>query len=184
MIRTALVCRKHMSTHTKTIIIHHYRLLIVCVCVRVRFCLDCGCQMLKIYRSMFATIHLNLHMDNRLTDLLRGFRASPLIWCCLNLGGQNWPWPAGTKQSVLSLYVCVYVHIRKLYTGQVPQIKLLDFRVHERVCNCMPDRMCSSSLSHPGEAQFPFLSLLFSFCHYIQMSTVCMYVISHIETLL
>ncbi len=103
MLRTALLCRKHTSKHK------NYS--VYSACVWVRFCLDCGCQ---IYRSMFATIHLNLHMDNRLTDfvtdLLRGFKASPLIWCGLDLGGQNWPWPAGTKQSVLSLYVCVCSH--------------------------------------------------------------------------
>ncbi len=157
MLRTALLCRKHTSKHK------NYS--VYSVCVWVRFCLDCGCQ---IYRSMFATIHLNPHMDNRLTDfvtdLLRGFKASHLsdvvsIWVVKT--GLDQP----ERSSLFCLFMCVYVHIRKLYTGQVPQIRLLDLRVHERVCNGMPDRMCSSSLFHPGEAQFPFLSLLFSFCH-------------------
>jgi len=134
------------------------------VCGWVRFCLDCGDQMLQ-EESPFILISI-LMIDwhwlcNRLSERLQ---SHPSIWCRLNLGGQNWPWPAGMKQSVSSLYVCVCSqHIRKLYIGQVPQIRLLDYCVHECVCNCMPDRMCSSSLFYPGKVQLPSFSLLFFF---------------------
>lgn len=125
MIRTALLC----SAHTKAHIIY-YRISLQCVdgsgfawtvvikCHKKEGLITILHSILKCrnicMKKVFAIIHFNLHMDDRVTDfvtdLLRGFRASPFIRRRLDLGGQNWPWPAGTKQSVLSLHVCVCSH--------------------------------------------------------------------------